>query len=127
MMPHLNFWLLAVFTSIFSLSTATTTYEVNGNCYQVNTVISRDVSIIGGGSAGTYSAIRLRDSGKGVLMVEKSGRLGGNTETYIDPVTGAPLDFGVQIFHKFNEVYDYFSRLNIPLINTSASLSGVHE
>ena len=62
-----------------------------------------------------------------MLVVEKSGRLGGNTETYIDPVTGVPLDFGVQIFHKFNEVYDYFSRLNIPLINTSASLSGVHE
>src|SRR5262245_48490185 len=50
--------------------------------------IHRDVCVIGGGSAGTYTAVRLRDLGKSVVVVERSGRLGGHCETFYDPVTG---------------------------------------
>jgi heterodisulfide reductase subunit A-like polyferredoxin len=39
--------------------------------------ISRDVVIIGGGSAGTYSAIRLQQMGLSVALIEKENRLGG--------------------------------------------------
>jgi heterodisulfide reductase subunit A-like polyferredoxin len=42
--------------------------------------IIRDVCILGGGSTGTYAAVRLsQDLGKSVVVVEKTGRLGGHT------------------------------------------------
>lgn len=45
-------------------------------------IIERDVVIIGGGSAGTYSAVRLKDMGKSVTVIEKDVILGGHTDTY---------------------------------------------
>ena len=45
-------------------------------------IIERDVAIIGGGSAGTYSAVRLKDMGKSVVVIEKDVILGGHTDTY---------------------------------------------
>lgn len=78
-------------------------------------IISKDVAIIGGGSAGTYSAISLKDKGKSVIVIEKKGRVGGNTETYIDPETGTPIDIGVLVWHNITVVRDYFKRFDIPL------------
>jgi len=72
---------------------ATTQCEVNGNSYGVDEVIIRDISIIGGGSAGTYSAIGLKDASKDVIVIEKEDRLGGNTQTFVfDPVTKAGIE-----------------------------------
>ena len=39
--------------------------------------LERDVCIIGGGSSGTYAAIRLQQMGKKVALVERKHRLGG--------------------------------------------------
>jgi heterodisulfide reductase subunit A-like polyferredoxin len=39
-------------------------------------VINRDFVVIGGGSSGTYSAIRLRDLNYSVVVVEKKQELG---------------------------------------------------
>ena len=55
-------------------------------------VIRRDVCVIGGGSAGTYAAVRLGDLGASVVVVEAKGRLGGHCETYHDPATGGTID-----------------------------------
>jgi hypothetical protein len=78
------------------------------------------VCIVGGGSTGTYSAVRLsQDLGKTVVVVEKSDILGGHTNTYIDPATGSPIDYGVQAFHNFTVVTDYFGRFDIPLTPVS--------
>jgi hypothetical protein len=79
-------------------------------------IIEKDVAIIGGGSSGTYSAISLKDKGKSVIVVEKKGRIGGHTETYIDPATDTPVDIGVVMFHNTSVVTDYFKRFDIPLI-----------
>lgn len=49
--------------------------------YNPKDIITRDVCIIGGGSTGTYSAIRLRDMGKSVVVVEKKDVLGGHTSS----------------------------------------------
>ena len=49
--------------------------------YKPEDIITRDVCIIGGGSTGTYSAIRLRDMGKSVVVVEKKDVLGGHTSS----------------------------------------------
>lgn len=105
--------LLAVLATVLPASTAPTSCSVNGKKYDVDTVLTKDIAIIGGGSGGTYSAIRLRDLGKSVVVIEGTDRLGGHTQTYIEPTTGAPIDYGVQVFHNFSEVTNYFNRLNV--------------
>lgn len=78
--------------------------------FKPENIVFKDIAIIGGGSAGTYSAINLRDKGKSVIVVEKKDRIGGNTETYIDPATRIPIDIGVEIWHNISIVRDYFKR-----------------
>ncbi|GAQ03934.1 beta-cyclopiazonate dehydrogenase [Aspergillus lentulus] len=75
--------------------------------------IIRDVAIIGGGASGTFSAVRLRDQGKSIILIEKEGILGGHTNTYQDPVTKVTVDYGVEVFHNQRIVKDYFNRLNV--------------
>lgn len=93
---------------------------VNGHNYEVASVISRNITIIGGGSSGTYSAVRMQDFNQSVLVIERKARLGGHTETYIDP-QGAPLDIGVQYFHNTDVVKNYLLRFNTPLILVNAT------
>jgi hypothetical protein len=78
-------------------------------------VLTRDVLIIGGGSAGTYSAIRLQQLGKSVAVVEKEPILGGHTNTFIDPVTSTPIDYGVQFWEDIPVVQNYLASLGVPL------------
>ncbi|TVY58817.1 Beta-cyclopiazonate dehydrogenase [Lachnellula cervina] len=92
---------------------------VNGNSYSFDNTITRDFAIIGGGSTGTYSAIRLKDLGNTVVVVEGKDRLGGHTETYHDPKTGGTIDYGVVIWHDLDIVRNYFARLNVSLITNS--------
>jgi hypothetical protein len=104
---------LALLSGFLRVSAESRPYVVNGRNYHVDEVVTRDITVLGGGSAGTYSAIRLRDLGKSVAVVEQTGRLGGNTETYTDPNTGATIDIGVQIFHNIPVVTNYFKRLGV--------------
>ena len=85
------------------------------NYPQGSNIITRDVAIIGGGSTGTYAAIKLLDQGHTVVVVEAKDRLGGHTETYHDPLTGTPIEMGVVVFHDLDIVKDYFARFNIAL------------
>ena len=91
-------------------------------------VIQRDVCVLGGGSSGTFTAVRLRDSGKSVVVLERKDRLGGHCETYTDPATGIPVDYGVVVFHNLPVVTSYFARFNVPLIALSpADFGGTTE
>lgn len=83
--------------------------------YPTDSVITRDVAIIGGGSGGVYTAIRAKDSHKSVVVIEKKGRLGGHTETYTDPATGRSINYGVVVWHDLPLVKNYFARLNVNL------------
>ncbi|WP_405060064.1 NAD(P)-binding protein [Kribbella sp. NBC_01505] len=77
-------------------------------------VIERDVAIIGGGSTGTYAAIRLRDLGKSVVVIERKDRLGGHTEKYVDPASGASFNMGVVVWHNLPVAHSYLNRLGVP-------------
>lgn len=99
---------------VFAFPNLATILDFDG--FKKTDVIEKDVAVIGGGSAGTYSAIRLKDKGKSVIVVEKKDRIGGHTETYIDPITNKPVDFGVVLFHNITVVTEYFKRFDIPLI-----------
>lgn len=130
MLSHFGFGKF-IFSSILLLhglnclvSAAPTSCTVNGHQYNVDQIITKDVSVISGGSSGTYSAIRLRDCGKRVAVIEQTERLGGHTQTYIDPATGVSIDYGVIVFHHFDVVKNYFARLNVSFI-TSSTAPGV--
>ncbi|KAL3479555.1 hypothetical protein BJX99DRAFT_255551 [Aspergillus californicus] len=76
-------------------------------------VLVRDVCIIGGGSSGTYAAIRLQQLNKSVIVVEKNDHLGGHTETFTDPTTGKAVDYGVVNFEETTISTAYFQHLGI--------------
>jgi hypothetical protein len=103
--------LLGLFGGLVSASPLSAV--VNGATYSCNNVITRNVAVIGGGSGGTYTAVHLGDYNQSVVVIEQTDRLGGNTNTYTDPITGATIDYGVQAFHPIPTTEDYFSRFNI--------------
>ncbi len=78
--------------------------------------ITRDVCVLGGGSAGTYAALRLRDLGKSVVVIERKSRLGGHAETYVDPTTGVPIDIGVVVLENVDVVRNYTARFGVQLV-----------
>jgi hypothetical protein len=85
-------------------------------------IIERDVAIIGCGSSGTHASMSLKDKGYTSIVVERKKRIGGHTETYYDPASGAPVDYGVVIFHDEEIVRNYFSRFNITLTKNISTL-----
>ncbi|KAL2862575.1 amine oxidase, flavin-containing superfamily [Aspergillus lucknowensis] len=86
--------------------------------------ITRDVCVIGGGAAGTYAAIRLRELGRSVVLVEREEQLGGHTRTYYDP-EGRPIDYGVWVYQNNTEASNFFAHFNIPL--TGQDFSRISE
>ncbi|KAL5334395.1 hypothetical protein BJX70DRAFT_391446 [Aspergillus crustosus] len=77
-------------------------------------VITRDVAIIGGGSSGTYAAVRLQEQNQSVIVIERDGHLGGHTRTFYDP-SGTPIDYGVWVYADTPEARRFFAHFNIPV------------
>ncbi|PFH56848.1 hypothetical protein XA68_15855 [Ophiocordyceps unilateralis] len=75
-------------------------------------VITRDVCILGGGSSGTYAAIRLKDRGKTVVIVEPKDVLGGHAETQYFP-DGRHIDYGVEGVFRNDLSTKYLQRLGV--------------
>ncbi|KAJ6033806.1 hypothetical protein N7444_011577 [Penicillium canescens] len=77
-------------------------------------IISKDVVVVGGGAAGAYAAVRLReDYGKSIALVEKEARLGGAVDTWTDPKTGMPYELGVEAFLDYGNATQFFARFNV--------------
>lgn len=83
-------------------------------------VVERDVVILGGGAAGAYSAVRLKDEGKTVAVVERDARLGGHVDTFFVP-GGGPVEYGVQAYIDNNQTRDFFGRFGVGLNATGLS------
>jgi NADPH-dependent 2,4-dienoyl-CoA reductase/sulfur reductase-like enzyme len=99
-MAALSVLLLLVTIIHFTIALRNTDRDTSFEGFQDSVTIRRDVAIIGGGSSGTHAAISLKDKGYRSIVVEKNKRLGGHTETYVDPSSGTPIDYGVVIFHN---------------------------
>lgn len=97
------------------------------NKFSASDIIHKDVLIIGGGSTGTYAAIKLLDANRTAIVVEKDALTGGHTQTYLDPVTGAHVDYGVVVFHNNDFVKKYFARFNIPLVLVNMATANTTE
>jgi hypothetical protein len=77
-------------------------------------VINTDVAIIGGGAAGIYAAVRLReDFQTSVVVTEPRDHLGGHVSTYVVPETNTTLEYGVQSYIRNDAAIDFFSRFGI--------------
>ena len=96
-------------------------YSFDPESYDPQDVITTDVAVIGGGSAGVYSAVRLQDYNKGIVIIERNDYLGGHAETYVDPQSGVPINLGVVVFPKTQIAQDYFARFNVSLIPSDFS------
>jgi NAD(P)-binding Rossmann-like domain len=97
--------------------------EFEPTSYTERDVLYRDVAVIGGGSSGTYGAIKLLDMGKSVALVDRAAVLGGHENTYIVPDTGIPIDYGVQAYWNISVVRDFFARFDIPITNYTFTLA----
>ncbi|KAK8102361.1 hypothetical protein PG984_015507 [Apiospora sp. TS-2023a] len=76
-------------------------------------VIKTDVVIVGGGAGGAHSALRLKDMGKSIILIEQEGILGGNVDSYTSPGTNNSMDYGVFSFVDYAGATELFERLNI--------------
>jgi 2-polyprenyl-6-methoxyphenol hydroxylase-like FAD-dependent oxidoreductase len=93
--------------------------------YAKNDIIRRDVAVVGGSATETYAAIKLGDMDKSVVLVERSGRPGGEEETYTDPTTGTKVDYGVAAYYNNSVVTDFFERFEAPLVKFSISSNAI--
>lgn len=108
----LGFWLLATAVPlVYSIPGAPPAAESDVH-FQPEDIVTRDVCILGGGSTGTYAAIRLRDKGHDVVVVEPKDRLGGHAETeyFAD---GQYMNYGVEGFFNDQVTRDYLARLDV--------------
>ncbi|KAJ2996854.1 hypothetical protein NUW58_g841 [Xylaria curta] len=113
-----------ILTAILTLALpcfAISPYDIES--YAPKDVIRRDVAVIGGGASGTYVSIELRDLNKSIVVIERSSQLGGNTRTYLDPKTGVPINYALQIYHDDAITRNFFARLNTSVATTSFNLS----
>ena len=106
-------WVLLGLFVFFHIQLTAATIDLTA--FSQSDTIERDVCIIGGGSSGTYAAVRLLQNEKSVVLIEKQDRLGGHVNTYIDPTIGISFDYGVTFWDNITVVLDYASFLNISL------------
>ncbi len=105
-------------------ATATALSERDADISAQNT-FNVDAVVIGGGAAGTYAAIKSKDLGKSVVVVEQQNRLGGHTKTYIDPTTKQPIELGVAEYEDIPPVRAFFARFGVPLYQFNYTTPGI--
>jgi predicted NAD/FAD-binding protein len=77
-------------------------------------VLDTEVAIIGGGAAGTYAAVRLReDYNTSIVLIEPKSHLGGHVSTYNVPETNTTLEYGVQSYVRNAAAINFFARFNV--------------
>lgn len=101
--------------TLFASTAAAAAASLDPADYHSSDIIHRDVAVIGGGSSGIYTSVRIRDHSKSVIVVEKQAKLGGHAETYID-ANGYATNLGVTVFGNTTLVNDYFNRFKVSLV-----------
>ena len=80
--------------------------------FQPQNIITRDVLVIGGGAAGTYAAVQLKDRGKSVAVIERHDFLGGRATTLrLD--NGDYIDYGVSSWFEDDVTKAFMNRLDV--------------
>ncbi|CAG8960705.1 hypothetical protein HYFRA_00013474 [Hymenoscyphus fraxineus] len=101
---------ITCFCTLFSIAAAA-----------VSRIIYKDVAILGGGASGSHAAVRLReDFNRSIIIIERQENLGGHVETYTDPVTRNPYDYGVNSYTEYGKARKFFARFNVSLVNPTS-------
>jgi len=75
-------------------------------------MIFRPVVILGGGVAGMAAAVRLREVGVSVSLVESTKRLGGRASSVFDPTLRSVVDLGQHVLMPCcTELIDFLTRI----------------
>lgn len=83
----------------------------------VSHIIEKDIAILGAGASGTYAAVRLReDYNNSIVVIEKNDHIGGHVNTYIDPDTNEPVDYGVLSYWDYGPAKAFFARMNVEIM-----------
>lgn len=99
----LGLWLGAV------ASSSTTHSSLEQPCAH----IFRDVAVLGGGSSGTYTAVRLTEFNKSVAVIEATHQLGGHVQTYLDPATNRTDNSALKSYYNISITRDYWNTLGV--------------
>ena len=110
--------------ALIGWTTAAGLIQGNTDISQQNT-LNVDLCVIGGGAAGTYSAIKSKDLNKTVVIVEQQDRLGGHTMTYVDPISNRSIELGVAEYEDTSIVREWFARFKVPLYQYNFTIPGV--
>ncbi|KAK4504440.1 hypothetical protein PRZ48_005356 [Zasmidium cellare] len=113
-------WNMSMLLSLFALVAPVPTFaHILGPNHawggRSSNIVQKDVVVIGGGAAGTYATVRLQQEGKSVALIEKKNRLGGHVDTYIDPTTGNPFDYGVIYYGNSSVTRNFFDYVGVEM------------
>ncbi|KAM6505477.1 hypothetical protein FSOLCH5_014691 [Fusarium solani] len=102
--------------ALVPLAASVFAHIIHESQFKPTDIVTKDVAVVGGGASGTYAAIRLKDKGKTVALIEQQDHLGGHVDTYTDPATGIPIDYGVKAYVDLPGVKELFGRFNITTV-----------
>lgn len=87
--------------------------------------IDVDVAILGGGASGTYAAIELHRQNKTVAVLDRRAMLGGQVNTYQDPISHKYIEYGVNQYDDTAVVTQFLDYLKVPYSrNDTSDVSG---
>jgi hypothetical protein len=140
----MNLHLLVIFVALCKpahvlgrgLANDSSTNSAMNVCDSHHETLEKEVCVIGGGAAGSYSAYQLQKRGYDVVLFEPQSNLGGNCETVQVPSKLNPnkifnASAAVVIFSPNKDVLDFFNDFNatfqtmIPVEQVKAYLYGI--
>ena len=78
---------LACSLTFLALVMSSYAHTIDESKFKPEDIVTRDVAIVGGGASGTYAAVRLKDQGKTVALIERDDHLVGDSDSHTSVFT----------------------------------------
>ncbi|MDQ2068202.1 FAD-dependent oxidoreductase [Xinfangfangia sp. CPCC 101601] len=88
----------------------------------MKTTVRRETVVIGGGLSGLYAALKLKEAGRSVAVLEARDRVGGLTLSPESEVLGRRVDLGGQwVSQHHKRIYPLVQRYSVPCVKQFAT------